>query len=71
MSKLYDTIGAVAYMAERGVIRSPGTLEQWRHHKRGPEYLKIGRTPYYTAKSLDNYMVGEPVKTIDSVGLED
>lgn len=70
MSKLYDTKAAVEYLAEHGVRRSPGTLEVWRCQKRGPEYLKIGGRPYYTAKALDAYMTGVPVKTVDSVSLE-
>lgn len=67
MSKRYDTKEAVQYMAELGVRFSPGTLEVWRCQKRGPAYIRIGRKPYYTSETLESFLAGQPVKTIDSM----
>jgi hypothetical protein len=64
MSKRYDPRAAVAYMAERGVKRTTGTLEVFRCQKKGPEYIRIGGRIYYTEEALDAYLAGEPVKTV-------
>ena len=67
MSKRYDTKAAVKYMEENGVIYANGTLEVWRCERRGPAYVKINNRPYYTKETLDAFMEGRPVRTIDSV----
>ena len=66
MSKRYDTKAAVEYMAARGVHYKPSSLEVMRCEKRGPAYVVIGRRPYYTQETLDAFLEGKPVKTIDA-----
>jgi len=70
MSKRYDTKAASEYLLQHGVKVAAGTLEVWRHYKRGPAYVRIGRKPYYPEASLNAFMAGESVKTIDSVATE-
>ena len=66
MSKVYETKAAVEYLADKGFETTRGTMEVWRCQKRGPEYLKINNRPYYTKESLDLFLAGTPVKTVDA-----
>jgi hypothetical protein len=66
MSKVYGTKAAVQYLADKGFETTRGTMEVWRCKKRGPEYLKINNRPYYTKDSLDSFLAGKPVKTVDA-----
>lgn len=40
----------------------PATLQWWRHIKRGPNYVKIGRRIFYRKSDLDDF-IGENVCT--------
>jgi hypothetical protein len=66
MSKIYDTKAAVEYLAERGYRTTKGTLEVKRCHRRGPAFIKINNRPFYKKSALDDFLEGEPVRTIDS-----
>ncbi len=63
----YTTKEAVALMASWGVPFSPGTLEVWRCHKEGPEFIKIRSRVFYTEQALKDFVRGSQVKTVDSV----
>ena len=65
--KNYNTKEASEYLGELGIKGTPGTLEVWRHFKRGPAYIKILGRIYYPEANLDEFAKGEPVKTIDSI----
>lgn len=57
MVDLFVTIEAAEY------LRTPrATLQWWRHIKRGPNYVKIGRRIFYRKSDLDDF-IGENVRT--------
>ena len=41
---------------------TPKTLHQWRYKKRGPDYVKVGKSVFYTIASFDRYVVKNTVK---------
>ncbi len=47
---------------------SPITLRAWRSQKRGPAYHKSGRAVRYSKVHLDQWLAGNKVLTIDSLG---
>lgn len=46
---------------------SKNTLRHWRCEKRGPAYVKNGRTARYSRKDLDAWMAKNRSLTIDSL----
>ncbi|NDV18756.1 helix-turn-helix domain-containing protein [Pseudodesulfovibrio sp. JC047] len=66
MSKLFSTIDAADYLG-----LSPGTLEVWRCHGRGPQYSKLGRRVMYDQVDLDLFVNLGKVHTTDSFEHED
>lgn len=34
----------------------PGTLRQWRYHRTGPPYFKVGRHVRYTREEVDRWL---------------
>lgn len=67
MQQHYSTPEAAAYLRQRGIKVTPGTLNTWRHLGRGPSYKRIYARVYYEQPALDRFAEGQPVKTIDSV----
>ena len=66
MQKFLSTKQAADYMKELGAPFTPGTLEVWRCQGRGPRFKKIGRRVFYEKPSLDDFLRGETVETVDS-----
>ncbi len=33
------------------------TLEEWRRNGTGPEFVRLGRTPYYTPEAVDAWIL--------------
>lgn len=66
MSKILDTEAAVQYLADRGYKTTKGTMEVRRCQRRGPAFIRIGNRPFYKKETLDAYLEGEPIKTIDA-----
>ncbi len=50
-SKVFDTMGA----AERLNIKKQ-TLYNWRHNRKGPDYVMIGGKPMYCEEDIDRYI---------------
>lgn len=48
---------------------SPGTLEVWRSHGKGPRYRKFGRRVLYEIKDLDAYSASRIVETQDTASI--
>jgi hypothetical protein len=61
VSKQFNTVQAAEYLG-----LSPGTLEVWRCHGRGPRYIKLGRRVVYTLDDLDMFIFYSRVQTVDS-----
>ena len=57
MSDLFVVIEAGEYLHT-----PPATLQWWRHVKRGPIYVKIGRRIFYRKSDLDDF-IAENVRT--------
>ena len=36
--------------------KTKGTLAQWRHHKKGPAFCKLGGSVYYTKEAVEKYL---------------
>ncbi|MBW2470950.1 MAG: hypothetical protein JRE18_02615 [Deltaproteobacteria bacterium] len=66
MPKIYNTIAAVQYLAENGYNTTKGTLEVKRCQRRGPEFIRIENKLFYTKESLDAFLSGKHVKTVDA-----
>lgn len=47
---------AVAYLADRGIVTTHGTLTKYASAGGGPEYRMFGRRAYYTQASLDAWV---------------
>lgn len=55
--RFLNTIAASAYLAERGVMRTPKTLVQLRHRGTGPAFRRVGRDVIYEPPALDAWVV--------------
>jgi predicted DNA-binding transcriptional regulator AlpA len=44
-----------------------GTLAQWRHHKKGPLFMKFGRSVRYRIEDLEKWAAGQVVLTSDAL----
>lgn len=64
MTKRVDTKDAANILG-----LSPGTLEVWRCHGRGPRYKKIGRRVFYDIMDLEAFANAQTVETVDSLSL--
>ncbi len=67
MKQNLSTREAANYLAEQGTPFSVGTLEVWRHYRKGPSFKKIGKKVFYTPAALDKFIQGQTILTIDSV----
>ncbi len=56
-SKRLDTSQAALYLNV-----APQSLNNLRHLRRGPDYIKIGRKVLYDTKDLDRYLKANRVK---------
>ena len=61
-----DTRQAAEYLKGHGIPVTPGTLEVWRSHGKGPRYRKVARWVIYTPPDLDKFAYGRVVETTDS-----
>ena len=52
----------VVIEAGKYIRKPPATLQWWRHVKRGPIYVKIGRRIFYRKSDLDDF-IAENVRT--------
>lgn len=41
-------------------------LQDWRYHRRGPAFVKVGRLPRYRQSDLDSWIQSRTVPTSDS-----
>lgn len=41
-------------------------LQDWRYHRRGPAFIKVGRLPRYRAEDLDAWLQARTVPTSDA-----
>ena len=41
---------------------APGTLRQWRHHRRGPAFHKVGRAVRYDRAELHRFVLAGRVE---------
>ena len=67
MEKVLNTQEASDYLANLGIPITPGTLEVWRCHGKGPRFRRISRMVRYAPKDLDRWCEGQIVETVDSV----
>lgn len=49
--------------ASRYLKISTNTLATWRHEKRGPQFIKTGRSVKYRLEDLDAYLKQNTIKT--------
>lgn len=54
--ELIDTVEAAKLLRQK-----PQTLAAWRCEKRGPEYLKIGRSIFYRRASIGEFIAASVV----------
>lgn len=54
--ELLDETGAAEYL---GVSRS--LLQKWRHFRKGPVYVKIGRYIRYDPRDLEKYILSQKI----------
>lgn len=45
---------------------SPGTLEVWRCHRRGPRYSKLGKRVVYDFADLQEFATSSLIETLDT-----
>jgi len=65
--KNLNTREAASYLKEQHSIPvTPGTMEVWRSHGRGPRYRKVARWVIYQRADLDRFATGQVVETVDS-----
>lgn len=50
-----NTEQAVKYLAEKGYEIKPRTLNEYRHKRQGPCYVKFGKFVRYTTAELDKW----------------
>ena len=43
------------------IKKSPRTLARWRRARRGPPFIPIGREPYYSKKSFQQWLADREV----------
>jgi predicted DNA-binding transcriptional regulator AlpA len=43
--------------------KSPAMLKLWRHQKRGPAYIKVGRDVRYSQKTVDRWLAAQTRET--------
>jgi hypothetical protein len=55
--ELIDAVEAAKLLRQR-----PQTLAAWRSEKRGPEYVKIGRSIFYRRASIGEFIAASIVK---------
>jgi predicted DNA-binding transcriptional regulator AlpA len=51
-SEMLSTTDAALYLGDF----KPATLEQWRWHNRGPQFVKLGRCVRYRKSDLNTYI---------------
>jgi len=49
--KLFNTTQAASYLGLK-----TQTLHNWRHHCKGPSYIKMGRLCFYELQELDRFI---------------
>ena len=62
-----NTQQAAEYLKRHGIPVTPGTLEVWRSHGKGPRYRKVARWVVYTPPDLDLFACGRIIETVDSL----
>jgi hypothetical protein len=71
MSKLLSVKDAKNYLRETyGVKIAEATLNQWRHQKKGPRYMKLPESNrvFYSQEALDAFIgAATEVRTIDLI----
>ncbi|RWP64144.1 hypothetical protein [Mesorhizobium sp.] len=64
--ELLKTPKASAYLAEKGVKRSPNTLAKLRTIGGGPTFMKFGAEVYYAPTALDRWVEGRLSRPVSS-----
>jgi hypothetical protein len=55
-ARLFDTVAASRWLAERGIRRTPQTLRKLRCLGGGPRFRLLNRRPYYTEADLARWI---------------
>lgn len=62
-----NTKEAAKFLERLGTPFTPGTLEVWRCHGRGPRFIRVRRKVFYSKEDLEKFARGQIVETTDSM----